>query len=211
MGSPDTGARVIWVRRGEETSRDLDPAAPLLVIGRSSQADISIDDDRSSRRHAELYWEGQRWWVRDAGSRNGTYVGVNRVSRPVPLAHGDAVRCGGSRISFLWPASIRAGAISSQPETLAGPPAPVLSPTELELLHALCAPYESGVDPRFDGAPAPLANSEIATRLHLSEDGVRQRLKRLYPKFELTGSHPSKRRELAARVLESGALSQFER
>jgi DNA-binding CsgD family transcriptional regulator len=86
----------------------------------------------------------------------------------------------------------------------------MISSAERELLCALCSPYEGGADPRSGGAPNPLSNADIAERLHLTEDGVRQRLKRLYPKFALSGSGPSKRRELAARAIESGAVGTVE-
>lgn len=209
MDGPPQKAHVVWLVDDVETSCELDEQTPF-VIGRSSRAQVRINDDRASRRHAEIYWQGQRWWVRDAGSRNGTYLGMSRIHRPVPLTHGDSVRCGGTTVNFLWPASIHSRA-SSQPHTLGAPAAPALSPVELDLLLALCSPYATGVDPRSDDAPAPLSNADIADRLHLSEDGVRQRLKRLYPKFALSGSHLSKRRELAARAIESGALGGLER
>ena len=193
-----------------ERSCELEHGESLFVVGRSSRAAVRINDDRASRRHAEIYWEGQRWWVRDAGSRNGTYLGPTRINRPVPLTHGDSIRCGSTSLGFLWPASIR-GRASSQPQTIAAPAAPALSSVELDLLRALCIPYAGGADPRSNDAPAPLSNADIADRLHLSEDGVRQRLKRLYPKFALAGSQAAKRRELAARAIESGALGGLER
>jgi len=203
-------ACLVWLVNDVETSCHLGARTAPFVIGRSSRAEVRINDDRASRRHAEIYWEGQRWWVRDAGSRNGTYLGIRRILRPVPLTHGDSVRCGETTVNFLWPASIHSQA-SSQPQTLASPAAPALSQVELDLLLALCSPYATGADPRSEHSPAPLSNAEIADRLHLSEDGVRQRLKRLYPKFALSGSHLAKRRELAARAIESGALGGLER
>lgn len=199
-------ARVVWVFEGVETVRDLAPTHAVYVFGRSSRADVRISDDRASRHHAELYWEGHRWWIRDSGSRNGTRVGLVRISRPVPLNHGDSIQCGDTTISFLWPASLRGGAASSQPDTVAAPPVPALSQVDLELLRVLCSPYATGSDPRADGAPQPLGNAEIAAYLHLSEDGVRQRLKRLYPKFGLKGTDAAKRRELAALAIETGAI-----
>ena len=37
------------------------------------------DDDRLSRKHAEIGWNGQKWTVRDLGSRNGTHVDGKRI------------------------------------------------------------------------------------------------------------------------------------
>ncbi|MGO7984073.1 FHA domain-containing protein, partial [Rhizobium johnstonii] len=45
---------------------------PLLkartVIGRGSDADITIDDAGTSRKHIEISWDGRRAQVRDLGS-----------------------------------------------------------------------------------------------------------------------------------------------
>ncbi|MCR2185581.1 FHA domain-containing protein, partial [Salmonella enterica] len=39
-----------------------------------SDADITIADAGSSRRHAEILWDGERAMLRDMGSTNGTKV-----------------------------------------------------------------------------------------------------------------------------------------
>jgi hypothetical protein len=52
-----------------------------LLVGRSSRSrgitpDIDLSSDNGiSRRHCQLTTDGQRWWVEDLGSSNGTYVG----------------------------------------------------------------------------------------------------------------------------------------
>jgi ABC transport system ATP-binding/permease protein len=50
------------------------------VIGRDPTADVVVDDPRVSRRHATLEWGPEGWVLRDAGSRNGTYLDGHRVS-----------------------------------------------------------------------------------------------------------------------------------
>lgn len=44
------------------------------VLGRSRDADVRIDADSVSRRHALLWREGGRVWVADLGSANGTFL-----------------------------------------------------------------------------------------------------------------------------------------
>lgn len=51
------------------------------VIGRGSEAQITIDDGGASRRHAEVVWDGHRAGLRDLGSTNGTKLNGRRVAQ----------------------------------------------------------------------------------------------------------------------------------
>ncbi len=44
------------------------------VVGRGSEADVTIGDAGSSRKHLEILWDGERAMMRDLGSTNGTKV-----------------------------------------------------------------------------------------------------------------------------------------
>jgi hypothetical protein len=55
------------------------------IIGRSSDADLALADERVSRRHAMLRVREGQLWLEDLGSRNGTYVDGVSVSSPVPV------------------------------------------------------------------------------------------------------------------------------
>jgi two-component system, NtrC family, response regulator HydG len=48
-------------------------------IGRGLECDVVLTDPLSSRVHAIVTCEQGDWWVRDAGSRNGTYVEGQKV------------------------------------------------------------------------------------------------------------------------------------
>jgi hypothetical protein len=69
-----------------------------LLVGRTSasrnihpQIDVSSDSG-VSRRHAQLTTDGQRWWVEDLQSANGTFVGEAGRSLPAtPIAVGQRV------------------------------------------------------------------------------------------------------------------------
>ena len=56
---------------------------PLLksrtVIGRGSDADITVADAGTSRRHVEILWDGERAMVRDMNSTNGTLLNGRKV------------------------------------------------------------------------------------------------------------------------------------
>ncbi len=49
-----------------------------------------------SRRHAQLWRAGERWFLRDLGSRNGTRVNGMRVLEDVEVRPGDRLSLGGA-------------------------------------------------------------------------------------------------------------------
>jgi pSer/pThr/pTyr-binding forkhead associated (FHA) protein len=67
-----------------------------LVLGRSG--DVVIDDVYASEEHAEILPDDGGWSVRDLGSTNGTYLNDAKVTRPTPLAAGDQLRLGKTRV-----------------------------------------------------------------------------------------------------------------
>jgi ABC-type multidrug transport system ATPase subunit/pSer/pThr/pTyr-binding forkhead associated (FHA) protein len=50
-------------------------------IGRDERADIPVSDPRVSWDHAVLYAVGDGWVIEDRGSRNGTFLGAEKISR----------------------------------------------------------------------------------------------------------------------------------
>lgn len=65
-----------------------------ILLGRGTDAAIRLDDDYVSTRHARFATNGEQWFVEDLGSTNGTYIGSQRVSTPVPVGLGIQVRVG---------------------------------------------------------------------------------------------------------------------
>ncbi|HRU07347.1 MAG TPA: SpoIIE family protein phosphatase, partial [Candidatus Brocadiia bacterium] len=63
-----------------------------VVIGRSRECALPVDDPRASRRHARIFStpEGDR--IEDLGSGNGTYVNGQRLLGPALLADQDSIR-----------------------------------------------------------------------------------------------------------------------
>lgn len=76
------------------------PGEPVM-IGRAPTNHIVIKSERCSREHAEVYQGGEGWTIRDLGSRNGTYVGSERITDDVPLEQDDVVRIGGAQLKFV--------------------------------------------------------------------------------------------------------------
>ncbi len=65
-----------------------------ILLGRGTDAAIRLDDDYVSTRHARFATNGEQWFVEDVGSTNGTYLGSQRITSPVPVGLGIQVRLG---------------------------------------------------------------------------------------------------------------------
>jgi hypothetical protein len=72
-------------------------AAGRIVLGRSSGCQLVLSDDTVSRRHAELRLVDGRWYLRDLGSSNGTWLNGRRVVE-VEVVPGDEVQLGACRL-----------------------------------------------------------------------------------------------------------------
>jgi signal transduction histidine kinase len=79
--------------------RFLLPENQPQLIGRSSES-LPITDRAVSRRHAELTPDGERWFIRDIDSANGTFVNGARIDGRVELSPGDQIRVGSTLFAF---------------------------------------------------------------------------------------------------------------
>ena len=71
-----------------------------VVIGRAPDCDLPVESARASRRHAEVRRRGDRFWVRDLGSTNGTLVNGSRISGEHALQPGDRIEIGEVTVTF---------------------------------------------------------------------------------------------------------------
>jgi len=92
------GGEEITVREGD-ARRDIVLGSDPLAIGRDPQNDITLDDRRVSRKHAEIRLRLGRYTLYDLQSTNGTYVNGRRVAEVV-LADGDRLSIGGVELEF---------------------------------------------------------------------------------------------------------------
>lgn len=68
-------------------------SAPVL-LGRSNEATVPLEDDYASGRHARLFPQGSRWFLEDLGSTNGTFVQGQQLSRAAAVEPGVQFRVG---------------------------------------------------------------------------------------------------------------------
>jgi transglutaminase-like putative cysteine protease len=86
-------------------------AFTYVIIGRSDDCDIVLDDPSVSARHARLHWEGDQIAVEDLGSANGTFVERCMIARAL-VRPGDELVIGQMPIVWSEPrlhAFLRAG------------------------------------------------------------------------------------------------------
>jgi len=75
-------------------------------VGRGTDAQIVLDGDSVSRRHANFESRGKHWIVTDEGSTNGTYCNDEQVLREVVLCNGDRIKVGATIFKFLSGADV---------------------------------------------------------------------------------------------------------
>ena len=97
--SSSTETRVTWQAVVDVNGTRHTISQARTVIGRGSEAAIAITDAGSSRRHAEILWDGERAMLRDLGSTNGTKVDGAKV-REAPLPTDTMITIGRTDLMF---------------------------------------------------------------------------------------------------------------
>jgi len=65
-----------------------------VLLGRNPECTLVLDDDFASGRHARIFRRDGGWFVEDLGSTNGTFLGSNRLTEPMPVEVGTTLRIG---------------------------------------------------------------------------------------------------------------------
>jgi hypothetical protein len=85
----------LLVEEGEQAGTRKALNKPSIVIGRAGPnqtCDIAFPERQISRRHCEIFWEGERCYLRDLRSKNGTYLNGHPVHDRVPLQDNDEIQ-----------------------------------------------------------------------------------------------------------------------
>ncbi|MEZ5076880.1 MAG: FHA domain-containing protein [Solirubrobacterales bacterium] len=186
----------VWISGGSEAPRSVPLSGGRIVVGRSPEADLRLDDEAVSWNHLEIELRGEVLMATDLDSRNGTALNGEPLDRPRRLADGDTLIVGDHRLE------VKTGSVTPVGETVpSSRPTVALSGEERATAAALVAPYRS--EGAFAGRPATRA--EIAAALHVSERTAQRRLDALAAKLDVPGDAGRDRpRQIAARVIELG-------
>jgi pSer/pThr/pTyr-binding forkhead associated (FHA) protein len=65
-----------------------------FIIGRATECTLRAGSSAISRRHCAIVRKDGSWYVRDLGSRNGTFLNDGAVESPTALKVGDEIRVG---------------------------------------------------------------------------------------------------------------------
>lgn len=195
---------ILVARDGENRQRVfvLEPQDERLWVGRGPACDVRIEwDEKASRSHAELVRIPEGWAVLDDGlSRNGTFVGGERITGRRRLCDGEVVRFGASSLTYRLPGPSGASTMGAD-DTVA---VPDLTPTQRKVLASLCRPFWN------PGAPTvPTTNPAIAAELVLSVEAIKSHMRTLFAKFGVEDlPQNQKRRRLAELAMQAGLVSQ---
>ncbi|MBZ4400791.1 GAF domain-containing protein [Myxococcus sp. MISCRS1] len=161
---------------GREGEQELLLPEGVTTIGRTEESSVCVLHKSLSRRHARLEREGSRVVLVDQGSKNGTFVGEQRVERH-ELDAGQAFRCGEVWFQLL----------AADPDLDAG-----LSPLHTRTL-----------DTRFSPAPGELSLDapRLRVRPEPEADATRERLQVLLAVAQLLSS-PGSLDSLLERILQ---------
>ncbi len=71
-----------------------------FIIGRSTQADVPINEENISRKHARIYKKNKIFVIEDLNSTNGTFVNTKKVEIR-ELIDGDLILVGNTLLKFI--------------------------------------------------------------------------------------------------------------
>jgi serine phosphatase RsbU (regulator of sigma subunit) len=82
------------VRESSGSEREIEISRTPFTLGRHSDNDLVLLDNRISRRHASIILDGEGYLLQDEGSRHGTFVNGERVTHTCKLQSGDQISLG---------------------------------------------------------------------------------------------------------------------
>lgn len=80
---------------------------PEMILGRSPKAEIRVDAEGISRKHAKLFLRGGHVYIEDSGSTNGTFVNDQEIT-DTQLHDGDYLKVGDTVLKMVSGSSIEA-------------------------------------------------------------------------------------------------------
>ena len=70
----------LYVMGGKKEHQSFDLKSETIYIGRDQENDIQIDDKYISRKHLKLQRKGNKYFIQDLNTKNGTFVNGKQIS-----------------------------------------------------------------------------------------------------------------------------------
>ncbi len=207
----ERGGRPFLVYRdgdGEQRILIVEEGAAEIWVGRGDAAGLRLDwDSEVSALHAQIEVVGGDCTLLDDGlSRNGSFVGSERVHGRRRLRNGEVLRFGRTTVLYRRPGDDGEAAPEATAVASETPAAASVSPAQRRILIALCRPFKDG-----SAFATPPTNQAIAEELHLSIDAVKTHMRALFEKLDVEALPQNQKRiALVERALQSGAVAPRE-
>lgn len=93
---------MLMLREGSSPRRQWALRGSMIIIGRSQDCQVVIDDRQASRHHARIRQTEDGYVLDDLGSKNGTFVNGQPVTDSVVLKDGDEIGIAfAARLAFV--------------------------------------------------------------------------------------------------------------
>jgi len=109
VGDPGFEPAFLYVERGPGAGQLVPIRQGVLLIGRASTSGLRLQHPSISRRHAQLHRKGERFFIRDLASQNGTYVNQVRLDKELEIFPGDEIVMGTAQLRVRGAANSRSG------------------------------------------------------------------------------------------------------
>lgn len=123
VGAPDPAAAAAVLGVLDVQGRRVELRGSAISIGREPKAEVPVADPAVSSTHAQIIVHEGNLYLRDLGSRNGTFVNVQLVTVPHLLRQGDVIHVGDTDITFHATSAAPAPVAPIAPPEPAAPPA----------------------------------------------------------------------------------------
>lgn len=100
-GASRKGKAFLMVSAGEAAGTVFPLTRSSLLIGRSADADVRVNENAVSNEHARVEIRGGNFIIRDLESTNGTFVNGRRITDSASLVGGDTIRTGSTIFTFV--------------------------------------------------------------------------------------------------------------
>lgn len=86
----------LYILGGSERGKSFALEGDLVIIGRGPESNIRVGDQSVSRRHLEIIRKGNKYFIKDLHSKNGTYVDGEKIEpgKPFEIVQGLPIAIG---------------------------------------------------------------------------------------------------------------------